>query len=217
MNIHRLPALLLVLPIAACSSLLNVQRTPFTIYSPKLSAPAGTASAPRVEWQLAVETPLASDALDTARIVVMPSPGVIEVYPGARWSDSAPALLRNLIVQGFEDSHRIVGVGSAASGLRADYALAIEVRDFQLEMNGGTHAAIRLQVRLLDYTSNRVLSAQAFEAEAPAATAEAAAAFGAFQDALDRIVPELVDWTLREGDTAHGKKATREGASARDM
>jgi cholesterol transport system auxiliary component len=205
MNIRRLPCLLLVLPLAACSSLFNVQRTPFTIYSPKLAAATATTPASLVDWQLAVETPLASDALDTARIVVMPSPGVIEVYPGARWSDSAPALLRNLIVQGFEDSHRIVGVGSAASGLRADYALAIEVRDFQLEMNGGTHAAIRLQTRLLDYTTNRVLAARAFEVEAPAATADAAAAFGAFQDALNRIVPELVEWTLREGEAQRGK------------
>jgi cholesterol transport system auxiliary component len=206
MNSRRLACLLLVLPLAACSSLLNVQRTPFTIYSPKLAAPAATASAPRVDWQLAVETPLASDALDTTRIVVMPSPGVIEVYPGARWSDSAPALLRNLIVQGFEDSQRIVGVGSAASGLRADYALAIEVRDFQLEMNAGTHAEIRLQVRLLDYTTNRVLAARTFDAQAPAATTDAAAAFGAFQDALNRIVPELVEWTLREGEAMHAKK-----------
>jgi cholesterol transport system auxiliary component len=206
MNSRRLPCLLLVLPLAACSSLLNVQRTPFTIYSPKLAAPVATASAPRVDWQLAVDTPLASDALDTARIVVMPSPGVIEVYPGARWSDSAPALLRNLIVQGFEDSQRIVGVGSAASGLRADYALAIEVRDFQLEMNTGTHAQIRLQVRLLDYTTNRVLAARAFDAESPAATTDAAAAYGAVQDALNRIVPDLVEWTLREGEAIHAKK-----------
>lgn len=206
MNIRHLPLLLILLPLAACSSLFNVQRTPFTIYAPKLAAPAATAAAAPVDWQLAVETPLASDALDTARIVVMPSPGVIEVYPGARWSDSAPALLRNLIVQGFENSQRIVGVGSAASGLRADYALAIELRDFQLEVNPATHAQIRLQVRLLDYTSNRVLAGQMFSAEAPAAGRDAAAAFDAFQDALNRIVPELVDWTLRQGEAAHAAK-----------
>jgi cholesterol transport system auxiliary component len=206
MNIRLLPALLLVLPLAACSSLLSVQRAPITIYSPKLSAPAATASVPRVAWQLAVETPLASDALDTARIVVMPSPGVIEVFPAARWSDSAPALLRNLIVQGFENSHRITGVGSSASGLRADYALGIALHDFQLEMGGGAHAVVRLQARLLDYTTNRVLATRAFEAEAPAASSDAATAFGAFQDAINRIVPELVEWTLREGEANYAMK-----------
>jgi cholesterol transport system auxiliary component len=201
----RLPALLFALPLAACSSLLNVQRTPFTIYSPRLAATPAVEGAPRVDWQLAVETPLASDALDTARIVVMPSPGVIEVYPGARWSDSAPALLRNLVVQGFENSGRIAGVGSSASGLRADYALAIALHDFQLEIDGGTHAVIRLQARLLDYTTNRVLATHAFDVEAPAGASDAAAAFAAFETALNQLVPQLVEWSLREGE-AVGKK-----------
>ncbi|HEY6942302.1 ABC-type transport auxiliary lipoprotein family protein [Dokdonella sp.] len=202
----RVPALLLALPLAACSSLFNVQCTPFTIYSPKLAAPAAQAATARVDWQLAVETPLASDALDTVRIVVMPSPGVIEVYPGARWSDSAPALLRNLIVQGFERSGRIAGVGSSASGLRADYALGIALHDFQLEMDGAAHAVIRLQARLLDYTTNRVLATQAFSAEAPAAGHDAAAAFAAFETALNQLVPQLVDWTLREGEVVRAAK-----------
>lgn len=196
-------ALVLALPLAACSSLFNVQRTPFTIYSPRLSTPAQADATPRVAWQLAVETPLASDALDTARIVVMPSPGVIEVYPGARWSDSAPALLRNLLVQGFEASGRIGGVGSAASGLRADYALAIGMHDFQLEVTGGTRAVIRLQARLLDYTTNRVLATHAFEVEAPAGASDAAAAFAAFETALNQLVPGIVDWTLREGEARY--------------
>lgn len=205
MNARRLlSALLLALPLAACSSLFNVQRTPFTIYSPRLAPAPPADSASRVGWQLAVETPLASDALDTVRIVVMPTPGVIEVYPGARWSDSAPALLRNLLVQGFENSGRIAGVGSAASGLRADYALAIALHDFQLEVAGGTHAVIRLQARLLDYTTNRVLAAQAFDVAAPADSSDATAAFAAFETALNQLVPQVVDWALREGEA--GKK-----------
>lgn len=207
MNTRRLlPALLLALPLAACSSLFNVQRTPFTIYSPRLVPAEPAQAVSRVDWQLAVETPLASDALDTVRIVVMPTPGVIEVYPGARWSDSAPALLRNLVVQGFENSGRIAGVGSAASGLRADFALAIALHDFQLEVAGGTRAVIRLQARLLDYTTNRVLATQAFDVDAPAGGSDAAAAFSAFETALNRLVPQLVEWTLREGEAVGTSK-----------
>lgn len=205
MNARPLFSVLLALPLAACSSLLNVQRTPFTIYAPQLAAPAPAADVQRVDWQLAVETPLASDALDTVRIVVMPSPGVIEVFPGARWSDSAPALLRNLLVQGFEASGRITGVGSSASGLRADYALGIALHDFQFEVAGSTRAVIRLQARLLDYTTNRVLAAHAFDIEAPAGGSDAAAAFTAFETALNQLVPQVVEWVLREGDAA-GKR-----------
>ncbi len=204
--------LLIALPLllAGCSSLLNVQRTPFTIYSPQYAVPAGSPAGARVDWQLAVETPLASDTLDTARILVMPSPGVLEVFPVARWRDSAPAMLRSLVVQGFENSGRIVGVGSATSGLRADYALAIDLRDFQLEYHDGTpRAAIRFQARLLDYTSSRVLATQAFSAESPAGAADAASAFAAFETALDTVIPELVDWTLQHGAGARGKDAPR--------
>jgi cholesterol transport system auxiliary component len=193
---------------SSCGSLLNVQRTPFTIYSPTYSATAASGTAAHVEWQLAIETPLASDTLDSVRIAVMPTPGVLEVFPGARWREPAPALLRGMVVQGFEASGRIIGVGSAASGLRADYSLAIALRDFQLEFRDGKpQAAIRFQARLLDYTSNRVLASRAFTAESPSAAANAASAFVAFETALNTIVPELVEWTLHEGTTAQGKLA----------
>lgn len=200
----------LSLALSGCSSLLNVQRQPFTIYSPRYTTPSTAPTGPRVDWQLAVETPLSSDTLNTARIVIMPRPGVIELYPGARWSDPAPALLRGLVVQGFENSGRIIGVGSSASGLRADYALAIDLHDFQAEIRDGTpHAAIRFQARLLDYSTNRVLAAQAFAADSPFVAKDPTSAFAAFEATVNQVVTQLVDWTLREGNAARQKSAPR--------
>jgi len=200
------PILVLTLVVAGCSSLLNVQRQPFTIYSPMYAATAAAPAGPRVDWQLIIQTPLTSATLDTARMLVMPTPGVLEVFPSARWRDTTPALLRSLVVQGFESSGRIVGIGSAQSGLSADYALAIDLHDFQLEVhNGASQAAVRFQATLVDYTSNRVLATQSFAAQSPAAGMDAASAFAAFETDLNTIVPELVDWTLREGSVARGK------------
>lgn len=197
---------LAALLLGGCSSLLNVQRQPFTIYSPQYEAAQATKVGAPVDWQLIVETPLASDTLETPRILVMPTPGVIEVFPGARWSDPTPALLRGLIVQGFEESGRIVGVGSGGSGMRGDYALAIELRDFQIEYhNGQPQAAVRFQARLLDYTTNRVLAAQSFDAQTPAAGKDAASAFVAFEAAINEAIPKLVDWTLRKGNEAQAR------------
>ncbi len=194
--------------VAGCSSLLNVQRQPFTTYSPTYHAAAAAPAGTRVDWQLIIETPLSSATLDTARMLVMPTPGVLEVFPSARWRDTTPALLRSLVVQGFETSGRIVGIGSAQSGLRADYALAIELRDFQLEVHAGTaQAVVRFQANLLDYTSNRVLATQSFTAQAPATGADAANAFVAFETALNTVIPQLVEWTFREGIAAHGTAA----------
>ncbi len=200
------PIALLMLTVGGCSSLLNVQRQPFTTYSPTYHAAAGTPVGARVDWQLIIDTPLSSATLDTARMLVMPTPGVLEVFPGARWRDSTPALLRSLIIEGFESTGRIVGIGSAQSGLRADYALAIDLRDFQLEVHAdGAQAVVRFQANLLDYTTNRVLATQSFSAQMPAAGTDAAQAFVAFQTSLDTVIPQLVEWTLREGNSARGK------------
>lgn len=197
----------LTLLLASCSSLLNVQRTPFTTYSPRY-VPAQAANAgPRVDWQLAVDTPSSSGMLDSVRMLASPVPGELEVFPQARWRDPAPTLLRGLIIEGFERSGRIVGVGSATAGLGADYALATELRDFQLEVrDGAPRAVLRLQARLFDYASNRVVATQAFAQETPAAGADAANAFAAFEATLNAVIPQLIDWTLREGNAARTRK-----------
>lgn len=199
---HLLLALVLT-ALAGCGDLLGVKRQPFTIYAPSYRAPAAAAAGPAVDWQLVVETPQASEALNTPRIVVMPSPGVIEVYPGARWSDPAPALLRNLVVQGFAQSGRILGVGSTTGALSADYALAIDLQAFQAEIRAdGAHAVIALQARLLDYRTSRVVAAHAFAADTSFAPRDTAAAFAAFEASVEQVINELVPWTLAAGTAA---------------
>lgn len=203
MNARRLPWLFCLAALAGCSGLLSMKPQPFTTYAPDYRAPADAAKGPPVDWQLVVETPLSSDTLNTTRIVVMPQPGVIEVYPGARWSDPAPTLLRNLVVQGFEQSGRIIGVGSATSGITGDFALAIDLRAFQSEIRDGTpHAVVRFQARLLDYRNSRVVASRNFAADAPFATGDTSAAFQAFESAIGQSVGELVAWTLQEGEQA---------------
>ncbi len=204
MKAARFPLLLACGLLAGCGSLLGVvQRQPFTIYAPSYHAPAQTGPTAKVDWQLVVETPLSSETLNTSRIVVMPSPGVIEVYPGARWSDPAPTLLRNLVVQGFEQSGRIIGVGANVSGLSGDYALAIDLHAFQAEIRSdGPHAVLRFQARLLDYRNSRVMATRAFAADTPFPPKDTAAAFAAFEASTSGVISELVDWTLQAGTAA---------------
>lgn len=203
MNAHRLPLLFCLAALAGCTGLLSVKSQPFTTYAPAYHAPPEAEKGLPVDWQLVVETPLSSDILNTTRIVVMPQPGVIEVYPNSRWSDPAPTLLRNLVVQGFEQSGRIVGVGSATSGITGDFALAIDLRAFQSEVRQGTpHAVVQFQARLLDYRNSRVVASRHFAADAPFPSADTTAAFNAFESVVGTAVSELVAWTLKEGEQA---------------
>lgn len=194
----RIAGLLLAACLLASCASLTGKTEPFAIYAPQLeSAPT---TGPAVDWQLSIDTPLASSAIDSTRIAVMPTPGVLQIYPAARWRDPAPVLLRGLIVEGFERSGRILGVGAAA-GLRADLGLTLELRAFQAEIGAeGARAVVRLQASLIDYSDNRVVAARTFEAASPAAGSDMTAMFPAFETSLDTIVVQLVDWTLAEGE-----------------
>ena len=98
-----------------------------------------------VDWQLAIDTPLAGDALDTSRMLVMPTPGALETYKGGRWADTPPLVLRGLLIEAFQQTGRIAGVGAITSGLHADYTMTIDLYDFEVQYrDGAPHAVIRL-------------------------------------------------------------------------
>ncbi|HKE48233.1 MAG TPA: ABC-type transport auxiliary lipoprotein family protein [Rhodanobacteraceae bacterium] len=197
--IRRCLPLAALLALGACSALTGTKE-PFTTYAPRYTAPADAAKGAPVSWQLGIDTPLASDALDTPRMLVMPTPGALETYKGGRWSDTAPQMLRGLLIQAFQDSGRIAGVGATASGLHADFALSIDLHDFETQYrDGGPHAVIRLNAKLSDLMVNRVRAARAFEADEPVGGAEAADAAAAFERALGKLLPEMVAWTLEQG------------------
>lgn len=182
-------------------SLLASKSVPYATYSPQLIVPTESSNAAPVAWQLVVDMPTASDALDTTRIVVMAAPGVLQVFPAARWSDPAPRLLRNLMIQSIQQTGRIAGVGDSGSGLRADYALATDLHEFQIDYSNGTpQAVIRLNAKLLDYTVNRVVAAESFDARAPANGTDGASAASAVQAALNEVLPKISQWILQEAE-----------------
>ncbi|MEO8459288.1 MAG: ABC-type transport auxiliary lipoprotein family protein [Dokdonella sp.] len=208
----------LALLVGGGCSLLASKSEPYAIYSPQLTVPTETSDAAPVAWQLVVDTPTASDALDTTRIVVMAAPGVLQVYPAARWSDPAPRLLRNLMIQSFQQTGRIAGVGDSGSGLRADYALATDLHEFQIDFSkGAPQAVIRLNAKLLDYAVNRVVTAQSFDATVPAGGTDGSAAATALQAALNDALPKITQWVLQEAEKnfVASKRTAAKGDSTR--
>jgi cholesterol transport system auxiliary component len=196
----------LSLALGACAAL-SGKHGSFSIFSPQLTATSAAPAAASLDWQLLIEMPRASSALDTTRIAVMPRPGVLEVYADARWRDPAPALVRSLLVEAFERDGRVPGVSTSDSGISADYALAMELRDFQIEIDGDGNAAavLRLTAKLLDRKSNRIVATRSFAESAAAAGSDQASAIPAFSEAHNRQLPDIVQWTvLKAGNGESG-------------
>jgi cholesterol transport system auxiliary component len=204
-RLRALPALAAALLVAACASLTGTRES-FTVYSPRYEPPSNTAQGKPVDWQLAVDTPLASDALDTSRMLVMPTPGALETYKDGRWADTPPLMLRGLLIEAFQQTGRIAGVGAITSGLHADYSLTIDLYDFEAAYrDGAPHALIRLNVKLNDLSINRVRAARTFEVDEPVAGVAAGDASAAFDRAIDTLLAGIVVWTIDQGESAWSK------------
>lgn len=196
----RIAALaMLSLGLCGCLSLTG-ERTELSIYGVTLAAPESPGSP--VVWQLVVDEPVADDPIAGARIVLKPASGAFGVLKGARWSDRAPEFLQALLVQGFEDSGRIVGVGRTSSSVRGDYALLAELRDFQAEYDAadGDAVAVTLSLKLVHYARNEVLAARVFRTRVILDERSVGAIVAGFEAALNTLVPQIVDWTLSSGE-----------------
>jgi len=169
---------------------------------------------PPVAWQLLVEQPVSPAALDTPRIAVAYSPIEIDYFARANWTDRPPDMVQRLIVEAFENSHRIVGVGRDAIGLRSDFLLKTDLRDFQAEyqgrpattdglpQGGGLPVAhIRINAKLVKLPQRVIVASRTFEARVTAERNDMSGIVTAYDTGLGQAIGDLVAWTLVEGET----------------
>jgi len=188
-----------LLPLAACSDLIPGQGPPPALYrlTPKSTfAP----DLPMVDWQLIIATPDADASLDTTRIALMADATRIEYYAASNWTDRAPVMVQTLLLESFENSGKIVSVGRRAVGLRADFELRSELREFQAEyFSGPLQVQVALNVKLISAAARTIVGSQSFAARSPSNLDAMPSIVQAFDDALGVVLKQVVDWTLRTG------------------
>lgn len=191
----------LALTLAGCSGTLLSRPTPPDLYT---LTPKSTFSPdlPTVNWQLLVEEPVAPAGLNTTRIAISPDLIEIDYYAGVAWTDRAPAMVLTLLIESFQNTDRIIAVGRDVSGLRADYRLQTELREFQAEPqpDGTTLVEARLNARLVRMPDRLIFASGSFPAVAQASSNRFGDVLIAFDDALGDTMGDVVEWTLRNGE-----------------
>lgn len=157
---------------------------------------------PRVGWQLVIEEPLAPTGLNTTRIPLHRRAVELEYYARANWTDRAPAMVHTLVVESFENSSKIVAVGRESLGLRADFVLKLELREFQAEYQstGAPAAHVRINAKLVRMPQRAIIASQGFDTRIPAAGDSLNEIVAAFDEALGKVLKDMVGWTLLEGE-----------------
>jgi cholesterol transport system auxiliary component len=183
--------------LAGCGLVPDVNK-PLTLYAvkPKLALPQQPA---KVGWQLVVAEPEAERDIDTTRIALSRTPNVIEYFADGNWSDTAPKMVQAKMIEAFESTDAIVAVGRDAAGLRADYILQSDLRDFQANYtakDGMPTAQVRLIAKLVQMPDRRITRTISAEASAPASGRDLAAIVVAFEQALGQVLSKIVTGIL---------------------
>ena len=169
---------------------------------------------PTVDWQLLVEVPISAAGLNTARIAARHSPIELNYIGAANWTDFAPRMVQTLIVESFENTGRIVGVGRESIGLRSDYLLKTEVREFQAEFSGPKPSAtqtadagasppavrVHINAKLIKMPQRPIIASQTFEHVVKSSENSMDSIISPFDQGLGKALKEIVVWTLTNGE-----------------
>ena len=153
---------------------------------------------PKVEWQLAIDTPIAEAGLSSSRIALRHSALSVEYFARAAWTDTAPSMVQTLLVESFENTGKIVAVGRQSIALRGDYVLVTELREFQAEYDGkpAPEVRVRLNAKLIRMPHRVIVANHTGESVLPAENGSLEAVVTAFDDALGKVLKRTVEWCL---------------------
>lgn len=201
---RALLALGLVLPAAACARFLPGSGPPPQLFT---LTPKSTfdASLPVVDWQLVVEEPEAAGGLQVQNIALRTNALELQYFANARWTDRAPRMVQTLLVESFENSRRIIAVGRQAIGLRSDFNLRTELREFQAEYENPDRpplVRIRLNAKIVKQPRREIIASDNFEATTRAAGTALNEVVAAFDETLGKVMRRLVEWTIVNANAA---------------
>jgi len=197
----RAAALAGVALLSACEGLLPGSGPPPDLFTLTPKTTFGE-RLPTADWQLVVEEPVAAGGLNVARIALRTKPTELNYFARAQWTERAPQMVQTLLVESFENSRSIVAVGRQAIGLRSDFNLKSELREFQAEYaaeNAAPIVRVRLNVKIVRQPRRDIIASENFEAIAQARANTMDEIVDAFDQALGKVLRRVVEWTLATG------------------
>lgn len=177
--------------LVACST------TPTRNYLLDVTLPAKIPTG-KTEKVLQISMPQAAPGFDSAALVYVRTPYVLEHYSQNQWVDTPARMLLPLLVWMMEATGKFGAVLSAtAPNLTGELRLDTEIVRLQQEFfTKPSQVHLVLRVQLLDLVANRVVATRLFEIIEPATTDDAAGGVSATNRAIGKVLEELAQFLL---------------------
>lgn len=195
----KFAAILPIVVLGACSILPS--SPPVNIYQLPQASFKQANNTQSKNWSLRVNRPDSNIQISSQRIIVLPEANLVSSYQGARWSDTAPTILRNRIINGFITDGRIKSVSSDDKTLYADYEIDGYLNSFQTEYVGGApQVVIRFDAQLVNTNTRKLVANKRFEIIQTPTGVNVPQIVAAFGEATEKLNAQLIDWTMNQVD-----------------
>lgn len=132
------------------------------------------------------------------RLMTVSADNKVEYIAQTRWAAPASVLFDEAVLNAFDTGARNVRLVSRGEPARSDYALRLDVRNFEARYDRGPKAAplvvVRVRAQLTRDMNRNVAGEQIFEATARAGDNRVGAIVQAYDKALGDVLGKLVGW-----------------------
>lgn len=169
---------------------------PSALYGIEAAEVAASSSKRRRGAQVLVPRPRALKALDTDNIAVVDSGLIYSYFPKAAWADALPSVVQSKVVQTLQNTNRLRAVGLPGDGLLIDYQLQMEIRSFELRIDGANRGVVEIAAKLVNDRNGRAIANRVFRAEALSGGSTVDKAVEALNRAADKVFADMALWVI---------------------
>jgi phospholipid/cholesterol/gamma-HCH transport system substrate-binding protein len=166
-------------------------KTPGAFY--ELALPASFPKLKTFSGRLAVPEPTVAAMYDNQHILVRGADGGFTPLSDAQWSDNAPRVVQETLIQALQNAKMFASVGRPIETVSPDYQLMIDMRSFNVSTSPSPSVEIALAATILS-ADNKVIAERVFQQSAPIATVSIGDALPAANKAFVAIESDLIAW-----------------------
>lgn len=208
--LRHLSLALVVVAIGGCSKLFTEPPRPLF----RLTAPADfTGILPHTSAQIVVDAPYAPEGLELRRIAVVRASNGLDYLADGDWADRTPAMVRSVVVEAFENSKSVAGVGPDSLDVRADFEIEGDLRHFEAVYDSPDPKSaaaptvwVALAVKLVKIPEHKIIAETLLSARQAAAVNATPDIVAAFNAATASVAKQVVEWTLRNPALSASRK-----------
>lgn len=148
--------------------------------------------------------------LDTEKVAVT-NRNQLSYFDNTFWADNLSDVIRSTLIESLENSNKFKSVTTELNGIRGNYAISINVRDFQIEDN--ERANVKIVTKLISLPKRQVLLAFTSQSSKDANSSSTPDLVNtlneAFQEVQKDIVVRVSTFIMPETEAPADKKADK--------